>query len=96
MALPEGCPIHLVFHISCLRQKLGAQVTPSSSVPSMDSAGLLQPEPVAILQQWSKQLRNRVIIEVLVQWQGQSTADATWESLYTLHNRFPHLVDKVL
>ena len=96
VALPEGCPIHHVFHISCLRQKLGAQVTPSSSLPSMDSAGLLQPEPVTILQQRSKQLRNRVIIEVLVQWQGQSIADATWESLYTLHNRFPHLVGKVL
>ena len=37
-----------------------------------------------------------VITEVLVQWQGQSIADATWESLYTLHNRFPHLVGKVL
>ena len=23
MVLPEGCPIHLVFHISCLRQRLG-------------------------------------------------------------------------
>ena len=62
----------------------------------MDLVGLLQPEPVTILQQWSKQLRNRVITEVLVQWQGQSIADATWESLYTLHNRFPHLMGKVL
>ena len=49
VALPEDCPIHLVFHISCLRQKLGAQVTPLRSLPSKDSAGILQPEPIAIL-----------------------------------------------
>ncbi|XP_075661755.1 uncharacterized protein LOC142631466 [Castanea sativa] len=41
VALPVGCPIHHVFHISCLRQKLGCQVTLSSSLPSMDSDGLL-------------------------------------------------------
>ncbi|XP_023904375.1 uncharacterized protein LOC112016101 [Quercus suber] len=96
VALPKDCPIQLVFHISCLRQKLGAQVIPLPSLPSMDSAGILQLEPVAILQQRSKQLRSRTITEVLVQWQGQSTKDATWESLYVLHNKFPHLVFKVL
>ena len=62
----------------------------------MDSTGLLQPEPVAILQYRSKQLRSWTITEVLVQWQGQSAKDATWESLYVLHNKFPHLVGKVL
>ena len=77
VALPEGCPIHPMFHVSCLRQKLGAQATPILSLPPMDSAGLLQPEPVAILQQRSKQLRSRVITKVLIQWQGQSAEDAT-------------------
>ena len=41
VALTEDCPIHPVFHISCLRQKLGAQVTPLPSLPSMDSTGIL-------------------------------------------------------
>ena len=41
VALPEGCPIHPMFHVSCLRQKLGAQVTPILSLSPMDSAGLL-------------------------------------------------------
>ena len=50
VALLEGYPIHLVFHVSYLRQKLGAQVTLIPSLPSMDSASLLQPEPVTILQ----------------------------------------------
>ena len=34
--------------------------------------------------------------QVLVQWQGESKDDATWEVLYDLQARFPHLVGKVL
>ena len=62
----------------------------------MDSEGTLLPEHIVILQQRSKQLRSCTITEVLVQWQGQSEKDATWESLYALQNKFPHLVCKVL
>ena len=95
LVLPEGCPIHTVFHISCLRQKMGDQITPLPSLPSMDSEGTLLPEHIVILQQRSKQLRSCTITEVLVQWQRQSEEDATWESLYALQHKFPHLVGKV-
>ena len=43
------CQLHLVFHISSLRKKLGENVVPLPTLPPIDFAGLLHPEPVAIL-----------------------------------------------
>ena len=96
LALPPDCLIHLVFHVSCLKPKLGAHITPIPTLPPVDDVGCLNPEPIAILQHRSKQLRSRQITEVLVQWFGQSPECATWESLYKLQLQFPHLVGKVL
>ena len=48
-ALPLGCLIHLVLHVSCLKPKLGAHITPIPTLPPMDSEGFLNPETVAIL-----------------------------------------------
>jgi len=47
----------------------------------MDSNGTLNPEPIAILQDRTYQLRSRTITQVLVQWQGESQEDATWENI---------------
>ena len=57
---------------------------------------ILNPKPVAILATQSHQLRSKLITQVLVQWQDESKDDATWESLFVLQQKFPHLVGKVL
>jgi len=62
----------------------------------MDSEGTLLPKPIAIMRQRSKQLRSCTVTEILVQWQGQTEEDATWESLCALQHKFPYLVGKVL
>ena len=54
------------------------------------------PEPMAILATGSHQFRSRLITQVLVQWQDESKDDATWENLFVLQQKFPHLVGKVL
>ena len=84
LALPTDFSIHLVFHVSCLKLKLGTNVVPIPTLPPVTSAGVLNPELVAILQHRIKQLKSRTISEVLVQWHGYSPKDATRESLYTL------------
>ena len=66
LALPVGCLLHLVFHVSCLKPKLGAHITPFPTITPVNSNGFLTPEPTTILQQRSKQLRSRTITEVLV------------------------------
>ena len=77
LALASDCLLHPVFHVSCLKKHLGAQIIPILTLPPVDSDGSLHPKPIAILQTRTKQLRTRLIIEVLVQWQGQDQEHAT-------------------
>ena len=65
------------------------------TLPPTDMEGVVITEPVAVLQERSHQLRNRTITQVLVQWQEEGVDDATWENLYVMQQRFPHLVGKV-
>jgi len=39
---------------------------------------------------------NRAGVEVLIQWDGATEEDATWEDLEVLRGRFSDLVGKVL
>ena len=82
--LPTGSQIHLVFHVSNLKAKLGAQVVPRPALPAMTVDQIPNPEPMAILATRSHQMRSRLITQVLVQWQDESKDDATWESLFVL------------
>ena len=95
LALPNDCLLHPVFHVSCLKLKLGLNVVLVPSLPPITSTGVLNPEPIAVLQHRFKQLRTRTITEVLVQWHGQSPENATWKSLYNLQYQFSHLAGKV-
>ena len=82
--------------MSCLKAKLEQQVIPIPSLLDITTEGIVNPEPVVVLQERSHSLRNRTITQVLVQWQGSNQDDATWENLYSLQQQFPHLVGKVL
>ena len=57
--LPLTSCIHPVFHVSCLKAKLGQHINPIPTLPPVDSQGHLSPEPVAILQRRSVQLRRQ-------------------------------------
>uniref|UniRef100_A0A7N2KR02 Uncharacterized protein n=1 Tax=Quercus lobata TaxID=97700 RepID=A0A7N2KR02_QUELO len=95
--LPSTSGVHPVFHVSCLKAKIGQSVTPIPTLPPIDAQGRITPEPKAILQERHCQLRRyKDATEVLVHWEGSSTADATWELLHKLQVQYPHLVGKVL
>jgi hypothetical protein len=96
LELPEEAQIHNVFHVSCLKPKLGQSVLPIAKLPPVDSMGLLSPEPSRILDQRTiKKRRHGSATEVLVQWEGSTQEDATWELLFKLQQQYPHLVGKV-
>ncbi|XP_075659120.1 uncharacterized protein LOC142628999 [Castanea sativa] len=60
--LPAGFAIHLVFHVSCLKTKLGKQNVSMSLLPSVNFQGFLTPKPIVVLQiTRSHKLRNRTI-----------------------------------
>ena len=94
--LPLEAKIHPIFHVSCLKLKLGQHIHPLPTLPPVDEEGQVQIEPTAVLQTKTKALRSQVITEVLVQWFGYPSKDAIWESLHQLQLIFPHLVGKVL
>ena len=64
--LPAGSAIHPVFHVSCLKSKLGQHNVSMPLLPLMNSQGILTPELVAILQTKSRKLRNRNITQHLI------------------------------
>ena len=45
---PSGSQIHPIFHVSCLKAKLAQQVTPCTTLPAVNSEGILNPEPIAV------------------------------------------------
>ena len=92
---PAGSAIHPVFHVSYLKTKLGKHNVSMSLLPLVNSQGFLTPEPVAVLETKSHQLRNRTIIQLLIQWKGGIVDDSTWEDLLHLQQQFPHLVGKL-
>lgn len=67
--IPAGTTVHLVFHVSCLKANLGQKVIPNPTLLAMTAEWVINPKPVESLQQRPHQLRNRVITQVLVQWQ---------------------------
>ena len=64
--LPPESKIHLIFHVSCLKLKLGQHVTPLSTLPLVDDEGQVATESIAVLQTRTKTLRTRDVTEVLV------------------------------
>jgi hypothetical protein len=94
--LPSQSLIHPVFHVSCLKQKLGHQAKPLPTLPPTDKHGEIHPEPENIVNRHMVKKNGRAITEVLVHWKGAALEDDTWETLWKLQQQYPHLVGKVL
>lgn len=73
--LPSTSRIHLVFHVFCLKKKLGANINPLPTLPPVSSQGGIMPEPESIVDRRLKKLGQRAIIEVLIKWVGENTKD---------------------
>ncbi|KAF5477425.1 hypothetical protein F2P56_004065 [Juglans regia] len=94
--LPSSARIHPVFHVSCLKKKLGDQISPLSTLRPVDSEGNVQPKPELILERRMKKVGNQASTEVLIKWVGVSIEDSSWEKLWKLRSLYPHLVGTVL
>lgn len=77
LELPSQSQLHSMFHISCLKKKVGQHISLLTTLLPIDAQGEIAPEPQAILQRLSINVNNRVIVEVLVQWQGTGVEQAT-------------------
>lgn len=86
LELPETCKIHPVFHISQLKQVLGASHTntPLPEKLNNDDELFLQPEE---LLDYRYDVHGR--LEVLVQWKGLPDYEHTWMKVSELEQSFP-------
>jgi transposase InsO family protein len=84
--------IHPTFHVSHLRKCLADKTThvPLNDI-EVDSKLNYIERPVAILDYKEKQLRNKVVKQVKVQWNHRSGSDATWELEDDMRKQHPQL-----
>ena len=54
--LPSNALIHPIFHVSCLNAKLEQQVIPIPTLPDITAEGIVNPEPIEVLQERSHRL----------------------------------------
>ena len=93
LALPPSLVgVHDVFHVSQLRKYVS---DPSHAVDFSEIT--VRPDltygqqPVAILDRRQKQLRNKTVDLVRVQWRHGSPGESTWEREEEMRERYPHL-----
>jgi hypothetical protein len=84
LQLPEGARIHDIFHVALLKAHKGdPPAMPTPLPPTQD--GRLLPVPVTALK---AQLRCDVWY-ILIQWQGMTHEEATWELLTDFKDLYP-------
>ena len=92
LALPPHLHVHNVFHVSSLKHCVPNPnhiLSPDDSILVTREEFHIEPEQIPKVKE--KQLHNRAIREVLVQWKGYLVEDASWEYWNHLLNHFPYL-----
>ena len=89
---PELSRIHDVFHVSMLRRYRSdpSHVIKDSEVQLSENLSYVE-EPVRIVDQKIKQLRNREIPMVKVIWKNHGLEEATWETAERMRRDYPQL-----
>lgn len=90
--LPPHSKLHPVFHVSLLKKRLGTGVTAQPTLTPVGSDGVLEPQPVAILERRLVKYHGRPATQVLVQWSNSFPKDATWELYHKMQAKFPQFL----
>jgi hypothetical protein len=94
LALPASMTVHNVFHVSLLKKYvLDANHVIDWNVIQVEPEGVLQVHHVRILDRKRKQLQNRAIELVKVQWTWYGPEDATWEHEEVMQSEYPHIFE---
>ncbi|KAL0296053.1 UNVERIFIED_CONTAM: hypothetical protein Sradi_6657400 [Sesamum radiatum] len=87
LALHPGSKIHLVFHISLLKKKIGSKYFPSVNLPEFEDE-VFKIYPIAILGRRLIARNNVGVPQVLIQWSHSSPDQATWEDYHAIAAKF--------
>ena len=72
-----------------LKKKLGQQVIPIPTLPPVSNEGMLQVEPVVVLDRKIVKRNNGAVVQWLVQWSRTFPEDDTWMDYDHFHSKFP-------
>jgi hypothetical protein len=89
LELPANSLIHLVFHVSQLKQFNPDYTLVFSKLPVLDYFSAKQLMPKAILERRLVKKGNAAVPQVKVKWQALPEVSVMWEDWYVLINRFP-------
>ena len=84
LKLPPRARIHDVFHVALLKKFAGPPPTVITPLPP-----ILQGRVVPTPSQVARARLNRGSWELLVNWEGRSAAEATWEPIAAFKERYP-------
>ena len=89
---PQMSQVHPVFHVSLL-QKYVADPTHVLSVQEVDMRVDLSylTYPVAMVDRQTRELRNKEVALVKIQWHGQGSEECTWEAKQAIKEEYPQL-----
>ena len=80
--IPNKGKIYDVFHVSCLKKKLGSTTHIQIELHMLDDEGKLVLEPKCILEIKTRTLRSRSVNQYLIKWRTLPDDEATWENEY--------------
>ena len=88
LELPEGTRVHPVFHVSLLRARISTDQIVGAVLPEPEDE-IEVVEPVRVLARRRRRHEGRLETEVLVEWLGKPSDEATWELETDIMDRFP-------
>ncbi|XP_071704419.1 uncharacterized protein [Rutidosis leptorrhynchoides] len=89
LRLPSMVQVHPVFHVSQLKLHKGTPPDAMGNLPRIDNEGVIAAAPSRILKRKLVKRNNKPAVAVLVQWQGGSSDDVTWELINDFLPRYP-------
>jgi hypothetical protein len=94
IALPASISVHNLFHVSLLKKYIpNANHVIDWNVIQVEQEDTFQVHTVCILDRKIKQLRNRAIGLVKVQWTWYDPEDTTWEHEDSMRAEYSHLFE---
>ena len=93
LSLPTNAQIHNVIHVSQLK-KSHETLPVASHIPDWlhNHNVSVEIQPQTVLETKVVRHQNKAVVQYLVQWEGFTAQEASWEYAICFEEKFPHFV----